>query len=47
MNNLIPAPSPGGEFIVYQSEDGLTKLNVRLVGQTLWLSQKQLTVLFG
>lgn len=43
MSDLIPAPSPGGEFIVCQSEDGRTKLDVRLVGQTLWLSQKQLT----
>lgn len=47
MSDLIPAPSPGGEFIIYQSEDGRTKLNVRLVGPTLWLSQKQLTELFG
>ena len=47
MNDLIQAPSPGGQFIVYQSEDGRTKLDVRLVGQTLWLSQKQLTELFG
>ncbi len=47
MNDLISAPPPGGQFIVYQSEDGRTKLDVRLVGQTLWLSQKQLTELFG
>ncbi len=33
--------------ILYQSEDGRTKLDVRLEEQTVWLSQKQLTELFG
>lgn len=35
------------QVILYQSEDGRTKLDVRLEGQTVWLSQKQLTELFG
>ena len=35
------------QFIIYQSEDGRTKLDVRLEDKTLWLSQKQLTELFG
>jgi hypothetical protein len=35
------------QVILYQSEDGRTKLDVRLQGQTVWLSQKQLTELFG
>lgn len=48
MSTLIPEPqSAGGEFLLYQSEDGRTKLDVRLVEQTVWLSQKQLTALFG
>jgi hypothetical protein len=48
MSHLIPAPQPsGGEFLLYQSEDGRTKLDVRLVEHTVWLSQKQLTELFG
>lgn len=34
-------------IILYQSEDGRTKLDVRLDGETVWLSQKQLTELFG
>jgi hypothetical protein len=38
---------PNSEIILYQSEDGRTKLDVRLEGQTVWLSQKQLTELFG
>ncbi len=35
------------QFLLYQSEDGRTKLDVRLDDQTVWLSQKQLTDLFG
>lgn len=35
------------QVILYQSEDGRTKLDVRLVDQTVWLNQKQLTELFG
>jgi len=34
------------QVILYQSEDGRTKLDVRLEGQTVWLSQRQLTELF-
>lgn len=33
--------------IIYQSEDGRTKIDVRLDSQTVWLSQKQLTELYG
>ena len=36
-----------GEFLIYQSDDGHTRLNVTLDGETLWLSQKQLAELFG
>ena len=35
------------QVILCQSEDVRTKLDVRLEGQTVWLSQKQLTELFG
>jgi len=35
------------QFLIYQSENGHTKLDVRLEGETVWLSQKQLTELFG
>ncbi len=31
-----------GEIIIYQSEDGHTELNVRLDGDTVWLSQAQI-----
>jgi hypothetical protein len=35
------------QFLIYQSEDGRTKLDVRLENKTIWLNQKQLTELFG
>jgi hypothetical protein len=35
------------QILLYQSEDGRTKLDVRLENQTLWINQKQLTELFG
>jgi hypothetical protein len=38
---------PGGQILLYRSEDGGTKLDVRLEGDTVWLSQAQLVELFG
>jgi hypothetical protein len=35
------------EFLICQSEDGKTQLSVVLENETLWLSQKQITDLFG
>jgi hypothetical protein len=35
------------QFLIYQSEDGSTRIDVMLDAETLWLSQKQLTDLFG
>jgi hypothetical protein len=34
------------QFLIYQSEDGVTRIDVMLEAETLWLSQKQLTELF-
>ncbi len=39
--------SESPQFLIYQSEDGTTRVDVRLQEQSLWLSQKQLTELFG
>lgn len=36
-----------GEIIVYQSDDGLTRVDVRFEGDTVWLSLDQLALLFG
>jgi len=34
------------EILLYQTEDGQTKIDVRLENETVWLSQKQLVELF-
>ena len=36
-----------GEIILYQREDGSVQLNVRVEGDTVWLTQEQMSVLFG
>ena len=36
-----------GEIIIYQTEDGLTKINVKMEDETVWLTQKQMAELFG
>jgi len=43
------SPDPdgsGSEIILYQTEEGSTKVEVRLEGETVWLSQKQMCDLF-
>jgi len=35
------------EIIIYQTTDGLTKIDVRMEGETLWLTQAQIAQLFG
>ena len=36
-----------GEVVIYQTEDGQTALDVRLVDETVWLSQAQIAKLFA
>ena len=36
-----------GEIIIYQSEDGKIRLDVRLENSTVWLSQEQIAMLFS
>ena len=38
--------SPEGEFLLYQTEDGRTRIEVRFDGDTAWLSLGQLATLF-
>ena len=35
------------EIIIYQTTDGLTKIDVRMQSETLWLTQAQIAELFG
>ena len=39
-------PAPGGEILLYQTEDGTTRLEVQIQGETVWLSQAQMSELF-
>ena len=32
------------EIVIYQSEDGKTQLDVKLEGETVWLTQTQIRV---
>ena len=38
--------SPDSSLILYQTEDGQTRIEVRLLDETVWLSQTQMSELF-
>ena len=39
-------PNNNGDIIIYQTEDGLTKINVNIQGETVWLSLDLMAELF-
>jgi hypothetical protein len=39
-------PKPASELLLYRTEDGSTRLEVRLENETVWLSQSQMAELF-
>lgn len=39
-------PTPQGEIVIYQSKDGNTKIDVRFVDETVWLTQAQMEELY-
>ncbi len=39
-------PDQNSEILIYQTEDGTTRIDVRLVDETVWLSQKLMAELF-
>jgi hypothetical protein len=41
-----PSPPPGGQFLVYRTEDGKLKIDVRFEGETVWLTQSHMAALF-
>jgi len=41
-----PNPPAKGQFLVYQTEDGQVKIDVRLEGETAWLTQTHMAELF-
>lgn len=38
--------APSGELVLYQTEDGRTRIECRFEGETLWLTQAQMAALF-
>ena len=45
-NNLISAEDSLGEFLIYTTPDGEKQIQVRLIDETVWLSQKLMAELF-
>jgi len=45
MNKLAPKES-GGEFLLYQTEEGRSRIEVRMQGETVWLTQNQVAEMF-
>lgn len=43
MEKMIPS---GGEVLIYKTDDGQTKVDVRLVNETLWMTQGDMAQLF-
>ena len=46
MPKNLPAPVPGGEFLLYTSDDGRTHLSVRVQENSVWLPQRLIAELF-
>lgn len=45
MKNM-PSANEQGDIVIYQSQDGVTKIDVRFVDETVWLTQQQMAELF-
>lgn len=46
MSKNSETPPPGGQFLVYQTQDGKLKIDVRFEGETVWLTQQHMAELF-
>ncbi len=46
MSEAKSSPAPGGQFLVYQAEDGKLRIDVRFEGETVWLTQPHMAALF-
>lgn len=42
-----PQPPKRSEFLLYETDDGASRIDVRVDGDTVWLNLKQITELFG
>jgi hypothetical protein len=45
-DNRSGTPPPAGQFLVYQTQDGRLKIDVRFEGETVWLTQQHMATLF-
>ena len=45
-NLPVPAPEASGQIILYQSGDGTTRIDVRMEGDTVWLTQAGMADLY-
>jgi hypothetical protein len=45
-SSIMGEPPASGEFLLYQTEDAQTRIQVRLIDGALWLTQKQLSDLY-
>ena len=43
---IEPTTQNSSQFLIYQSEDGITRLEIQLQEETVWLSQKHMAELF-
>ena len=46
MSAGVPATSPGGRVVVYETEGGEARVDVRFERETVWLTQRQMAGLF-
>ena len=46
ISNLPSAPGNNGEILLYQTEDGETRIEARMVNESVWLSLNQMAELF-
>ena len=44
--NLSSGHPPEGEFLLYQTEDGHTRIECRFEGESIWLTQRLMAELF-
>src|SRR5476649_430730 len=44
--NLPTTTENNGELLFYQTEDGLTRVEVRVINESVWLTQAQIADLF-
>ena len=46
MSMKQPAPKPSSEIILYQTEDGLTRIECRFEHENVWMTQALMAELF-